>query len=129
MKNRISTIKKNQKGQAALLIVLITMTLLLFVALVLTNIVAKRTKMTRDTLQSVQAYYLADAGTERLLYLTLATGAIDPGPPLVGTELLNEDIDFDGSTDFNVVKTNASPLRLKITGYYKKTERAVDLSW
>jgi len=127
------TIKKNQKGQAALLIVLITMFLLLFVSLALTNMTAKQTRTTNNAFQSIQAYYLADAGTERLLYLTKGTGAIDPVLSSVGNELLNEDIDFDndGSADgsFKAIKTNNSPLGMKITGYFKNTARAVELSW
>ena len=136
------TIKRNQKGQAALLIVLITMTLLLFVALVLTNMVVKRTKMTRDTLQSVQAYYLADAGTERLLYLikALPEGDSDKINPAIGSSDLipnnpgKQDIDFDGINgadgSFKATREQSAPiLVLKITGYYKNTARAVELSW
>ena len=128
------TIKKNQKGQAALLIVLITMTLLLFVALVLTNMVVKRTKMTRDTLQSVQAYYLADAGTERLLYLCKGPGAtMNPASDL-SPLIPDQGIDFDGDGvddgSFEATREQSAPiLVLKITGYYKNTARAVELSW
>ena len=133
MKSRNLITKKNQKGQAALLIVLITMTSLLFVGLVLTNITIKRAKITREISQSVQAYYLADAGTERLLYLIKGTGAIDPvdydaGDP-TNNEFFDEDIDFDGNIDFNAVKTSNSPLEMKVTGYFKNTARAVELSW
>ena len=131
------TIKKNQKGQAALLIVLITMTLLLFVSLVLTNMVTRRTKMTRDTLQSVQAYYLADAGTELLLYRIKAlpegdSDKIEPESFAVGATLLSEDFDGDGNIDVRVIKElNIPPVNLvlKTTGYYKNTARAVELSW
>jgi len=133
MKNKILIIKKDQKGQAALLIVLITMFLLLFVGLALTNMTIKQIKITNDSFQSVQAYYLADAGTEQILYLTKGTGIIDPGPPAVGATLSNENIDFDGVNgadgSFESVKTSNSPLGLKVTGYYKNTARAVELSW
>ena len=126
------TIERNQKGQAALLIVLITMTLLLFVSLVLTNMVVKRTKMTRDTLQSVQAYYLADAGTERLLYLVKGPGAtMDPGDYEAGNPLKETFFDesIPGIGSMVAIKTSDSPLGIKITGYYKNTARAVELSW
>ena len=121
------TIKKNQKGQAALLIVLIIMGLLLFVGLVLTNMTAKQTKTTRDSLQSVQAYYLADAGAERLLYLTKVTGTIDPGPPAEGAELFK--VTIFSADDIIAIKTSSSPLKIKITGYFKNTARAVELSY
>ena len=132
MKRNLIIIKKNQKGQAALLIVLIIMGLLLFVGLVLTNMTAKQTKTTRDSLQSVQAYYLADAGAERLLYLTKASGAtMDPGEYEAGNPLketfFNESIPGIGS--MVAIKTSDSPLRVKVTGYFKNTARAVELSY
>ena len=121
------TIKKNQKGQAALLIVLITMTLLLFVGLVLTNMTAKRVKTTRETSQSVQAYYLADAGAERLLYLVKAKGIIDPGDYSEEDEFFSETIPNIGTV--TAIKTNDSPLGAKVIGKFKNTARAVELSW
>ncbi|MEA1937421.1 MAG: hypothetical protein U9N04_04935 [Patescibacteria group bacterium] len=137
----LTIIKKNQKGQAALLIVLIVMGLLLFVSLVLTNMIAKRTKTTNDALQSVQAYYLADSGTEQLLYLckALPEGHSDEVKPASGSSDLipsgpgKQGIDFDGGgVDgyFKAVREQSAPLLvLKITGYYKNTARAVRLSY
>lgn len=122
-------IRKNQKGQAALLIVLVTMTLLLFVGLTLTNMTIKRTRATGDALKSVQAYYLADAGAERLLYLSKAEGTINPGDAsyAVGDTLFSETIPNIGT--IRAVKENASPLSVKVTGKFNNTARAVELSW
>ena len=127
MKNKNLIIKKNEKGQAALLIVLIIMGLLLFVGLALTNMTAKQIKVTGDSLQSVQAYYLADAGAERLLYLTKATSTIDPSHYNEGDVLFTASI-FD-TDDIIAVKTSDSPLGIKVTGYYRNTARAVELSY
>ena len=127
MKNKNLVIKKDQKGQAALLIVLIVMGMLLFVGLALTNMTAKQTKITRDSLQSVQAYYLADAGAERLLYLTKTTGTINPGDHAEGAILFTADIPGLGKAE--AVKINDSPLGIKVTGYYRNTARAVELSY
>lgn len=120
-------IKNNQKGQVALLIVFIVMFLLLFVALALTKMTIKQTKITNNTFQSVQAYYLADAGIEQILYLTKGTSIINLEDFDVDDELVNESIDGLGS--FKTIKTNNSPLGLKVTGYFKNTARAVELSW
>lgn len=118
---------KNEKGQTALLIVLIVMGLLLFVGLSLTNMTAKQTKTTRDSLQSVQAYYLADTGAERLLYLTKTIGTINPGDCSEGEILFTSNIPGLGITE--AVKISDSPLGIKVTGYYRNTARAVELSY
>lgn len=121
-------IRKNQEGQAALLIVLITMSLLLFVVLSITDMTARQTRVTTDAFRSVQAYYLADAGTERILYLSKGISAIDPGGFSVGGIIFDESIAGLGS--FKAIKTSDSPLlKLQITGYFQGIARAVELSW
>ena len=132
MKFKIKNNIKNQKGQAALLIVLIIMLLLSFVSLTLANMVFKQTKITRNVYQSVQAYYLADTGTERLLYKTRNTKEITPSSdssPLIP----NQGVDFDGDGHddgfFKATREADSPLELKIVGTYRNTARAVELSW
>ena len=103
------------------------MGLLLFVALTLTNMTAKQTKITGDSLKSVQAYYLADAGAERLLYLTKTTSAINPSSYSEDDTLFS--ISILNTNDVIAVKTSDSPLEIKITGYYRNTARAVELSY
>jgi len=127
MKNKNLIIKKNEKGQATLLIVLIVMGMLLFVGLALTNMTAKQTKITGDSLQSVQAYYLADTGAERLLYLTKTTGMINPSDYAEDDTLFTAVIPNLGKTE--AVKISDSPLAIKVTGYYRNTARAVELSY
>jgi len=131
MINKITKTASNRRGQASLLITFIVMTLLLFVALFLTELVLKQTKVTSNIYNSLQAYYLADTGTEVLIYrINLSIGdpdRIDPGDYNVGDVLLSRTLDSNSS--FSVVKTSDSPLKMRISGVYKNVARAVELSW
>ena len=118
-----TVIKKNQKGQAALVIVLITMFLLLFVSLALTNIIMKQVKMTGNVLfSSVQSYYLADAGRERVLYLKKTDSDLSANDPIF-------DEVISGIGSMKAIKTNDSPLTVEITGHHRNTARTMQLSW
>lgn len=139
MKNKTSEkTLQNQEGQIALFIVFVIMTLLLFIALFLTNAVIKQTRITRNSLDSIQAYYLADMGAERALYgitrvagdpdkisLTLFTAdTSDAIPDLIKIQNINAD------SSYTIIKTSdSSPVSIKASGVYKETSRAVELSW
>lgn len=132
MKYKIKKNIKNQNGQAALFIVFVIMFLLLFVGLFLADIALKQIKITRNIYQSVQAYYLADTGTEILLYKIRSTGEINPvsdSSPLIS----NQGVDLNGNSIddgfFKVTREKDSPLELRIIGTYKDTARTVQLSW
>ena len=116
---------KNENGQAALLMVLIVMLLLLFVGLFLTNMVLKQIKVTKNTEQFTQAYFLADSGIERVLY-EIKSGNIDP--IVDGPELLNETFSNLGSYVVEVESTFPI-LKIKSTGICKDTARAIEISW
>lgn len=131
---------QNQRGQIALFVVFVIMTLLLFIALFLTNAVIKQTKATRSSLDSIQAYYLADMGAERTLYgitrpvgdldkISLTLFTADPAdaiPDLIKTQ--NNIIGPDSS--YVVIKTgDSSPISIKASGIFRETSRAIELSW
>lgn len=126
MKYKIFKNVRSEDGQAALLMVLVTMSLLLLVGLFLTNTVLKQIRATKNTEQFTQAYFLADAGTERILY-EIEKGNIDLNDFNAGDDLLNGSI--TGLGDFNVVLTDDSPLIIKAKGIYKNTARAIEISW
>ncbi len=113
----------DQNGQVSLFIVTVMMFLLLFVGLFLANTTIKQIKITRNIYKSIQAYYLADAGAERVLY-EIKVNAMDPS--VAGPVLLNETIG-DGSYKVEVI--NNSPLKIKSTGVYQEIARAVELTW
>jgi len=121
-------IKNNESGQAALLIVLIVMLILLFVGLFLSNAVLKQIKATKNTEQFTQAYFLADAGTEKILY-DLKEGNIDLNSFNVGDNLFGGSVNISGLGYYNVTLENSSPLIIKVEGVYKNTARAIEISW
>lgn len=136
MKNQILRIIKNQDGQIALFIVLIIMSLLLFISLFLINMTIKQTKITRNTLNSVQAYYLADMGTERVLYgIKMPLGDVDKiniSDFNTGDEIIRQDNIIEANSYYKVIKVNSiapSTLNIKISGEFRETMRAIELSW
>ena len=130
MENKIfENTKNNENGQAALLMILIVMSMLLFIGLFLTNAVLKQIKMTKNAEQFTQAYFLADTGTERVLY-EIKNGNINLNDFSVGDDLfVGGDVDITGLGSFGAVLIDDSPLVIKITGVYKNTARAIELSW
>ncbi len=137
MKNKILKIIKNQDGQIAFFIVFVIMSLLLFVSLFLANMTVKQTKITRNALDSVQAYYLADMGSERVLWgLRVAGGDKDAGDyPNEGDIFHSQYIsnltrDVAPAGSYQAVRTApVETLNIKISGVYKETSRAIELSW
>ncbi len=125
MNNKILENIKKENGQAALLMVLIVLMLLLFVGLSLTNTVSKQIRMTKNAEKFTQAYFLADTGTERILY-EIEKGNIDP--TVDGPVLLNETIAGIGSYIVEVESTSPS-LKIKTIGICKNTARAVEITW
>lgn len=137
MKNKILKNTQNQKGQAALFIVFVIMSLLLFIGLFLTNMTIKQIKITRNTLYSIQAYYLADMGAERVLWGLRSVG----GDKDVSTfPNINDNIHSQNINNLTGIATSngsyrairISPietLNIKVSGEYRETSRAVELSW
>ena len=121
-------IKNNESGQAALLIVLIVMLMLLFVGLFLSNAVLKQIKATKNAEQFTQAYFLADAGTEKILY-DLKEGNIDLNNFNAGDNLFGGSVNISGLGYFDVTLKSSSPLVIKIEGVCKNTARAIEISW
>ena len=127
MSDKILKDIRKENGQAALLMVLIIMALLLFVGLFLTNTVIKQIKMTKNAEQFTQAYFLADTGTERILYnifkeKTINLNEFNDGDPLSSGNIA-------GLGSFNTILKDDSPLVIKTEGVCKNTGRAIEISW
>jgi len=137
MENKILKIMKNQDGQIAFFIVFVIMSLLLFISLFLTNMTIKQTKITRNTLDSVQAYYLADMGAERVLWgLRAAGGDLDVSDfPNLNDGIYSQTItNLKGAAApagfYQAIRiAPAGTLNIKISGEYQETSRAIELSW
>ncbi len=136
MKNKIrEKTLQNQEGQVALFIVFVVMTLLLFIALFLTNTVIKQTKVTRNNIDSIQAYYLADMGSERALYgITRPVGDLNKIKLTDYSEPNDVIIDqiniIEPGSSFTIIKKHdSSPVSIKASGVFRETSRAIELSW
>ncbi|MCK4591819.1 hypothetical protein KAT63_00055 [Candidatus Parcubacteria bacterium] len=136
MESKILKIIKDQNGQIAFLIVFIIMSLLLFISLFLTNMTMKQTKITRNTLNSVQAYYLADMGAERVLCgIKKPLGDVNKiniSDFNIDDEIIRQDNIIEANSYYKAIKVNPiapSTLNIKISGKFRETMRAIELSW
>jgi len=113
---------KNKKGASLLLTVLI-MSVILAIAMGIAKLSLGEIKLSRALPESLIAYYAAESGIEELLYLD-HTGAIT-GPALYNaTGTLGDDITYIVSA------SEISPNRkLQSSGFYKDTNRAIELTY
>ena len=125
----------NQKGQIALIITLVVMSVMLMVGLSLSEMSFKQTRITADAYQSVQAYCLADSGTEHIMYEIFEHG-LAPCPPTSSLPVLlipettpPDKVSFAGGF-YHVNLTGCAPKTvIKISGVFKETNRAIQISY
>jgi hypothetical protein len=127
MRSKVLKNTRNENGQAALLMVLIIMFLLSFICLFLTEMVLKQVKIVKNVEQFTQAYFLADTGTERILY-DLKTGKKKLSDYSSGDDFYGGNVNV-ANGHYNVILKASSPLEIKIVGTYKNTARAIEISW
>lgn len=139
--------KKFQKG-ISLYFVVITIMVMLSSIVVLSNILYIRTKMIKDAGDSVIAFYAADSGIEKFLYLksviapTKPSGYVLPSAdPRDGSYYLmdapagNIYTPADPSNVFYGYKTNytpgagPAPRTLTAIGKYAKIKRGIIVKW
>lgn len=117
---------KKESGEIVLFVMFVVLFLVMFVSLFLSKILTRQSKTSSSTLNSVQAYYIADTGAENVLYILSQTTTLPPEGESV-------DIDsnlFPGSSCSAVVATsNPTTLKINIIGTYKYTSRAIELFW
>ncbi len=119
----------NQKGQIALFITLIVMFIMLTVGLSLSKMSVKQTKITRDAYRSVQAYCLADSGTEHIVYEIFKAKTIDACSNYSPGETIISEPDFAGGS-YQIDLTSCAPATvIKIFGVFEKTSRAIEISY
>jgi len=141
MKYIYNKILKNQNGQAAFLIVFFVMSILFVISMFLVEISIKQSKSTRDAHESIQAYYMADMGSERVIYgmrkLASDPDKININDYNIGDIILPESGLYQVVADagsFTVKRVNVplpATLGIKITGYdqNKRVSRSIELSW
>ena len=121
---------KRDSGQVIMFIIFVVLFLVLFVSLFISKSLMKQSKASVSVVNSVQAYYVADTGTENVLYYLSSLTATDP-QPTAGIALDNL-FGAQGGTATAYVSeiTGASTLkRIDIVGTYKSTSRAIQLFW
>ena len=122
------SIEYNNKGQVALFITLIVMFIMLMVGLSLSEMAVKQTKITRDAYRSVQAYCLADSGTEHILY-EIIKNSMPVCPPAASISLLSDPYPNFAGGSYQVDLDNCTPTTIKIFGVFEKTSRAIQISY
>lgn len=121
---------KKQSGQILMFVIFVVLFLMLFVGLFISKILARQAKTADNIISSVQAFYMADTGSEYALYafqgcseLYKLPECITDGKPATGTLVP------DGDFSIIYIDVPASP-KIDITGTYKgQTSRAIELSW
>ena len=121
----------NQKGQIALFITLIVVFIMLMVGLSLSKMAVKQTKITRGAYRSIQAYCLADTGTENILYKIFndSVAPIDPCAGYSPGETMISEPNFAGGSYQVNLDSCAPSTVIKIFGVFEETSRAIQISY
>lgn len=119
---------KKDSGQVIMFIIFVVLFLVLFVSLFLSRSLLKQTKASIGAVSSVQSYYIADSGTENILYYL---SGLDPSDqPSVGPIAIDNLFGAQGGTSSAYVSdVSATVLKIDIVGTYKNTSRTIQLFW
>ncbi|MDD3006895.1 MAG: hypothetical protein PHX30_04960 [Candidatus Pacebacteria bacterium] len=121
---------KKDSGQVIMFIIFVVLFLVLFVSLYISRSLLKQTKASVGAVSSVQSYYIADSGTENVLYYLSGLDPAEP-QPTAGTSIVLDNLFVAENGIATAVVSDASPTTLKIDiiGTYKNTSRAIQLFW
>lgn len=122
---------KKQSGQIILFVIFIIIFLMLFVTLFLTKTLAKQSKSSNNIVNSVQAFYVADSGSEYALY-RFTNVCSSTNPPSAEGEggCIGRFSLLDGSGGECTIQYDEVTRKMSITGDYKdQTSRAIELTW
>lgn len=129
MKIKTKLLKKDS-GQVIMFIIFVVLFLVLFVSLFISKSLMKQSKASVSVVNSVQAYYIADTGTENVLYY-LAENAEETLTQGEEIPLDNPFVSLGGDyAAYASEITGISTLKkIDIVGTYKSTSRAIQLFW
>lgn len=124
--------KDNQSGEIILFVVFVMLFMVMFVGFFVSKLLIWQTKVALNTANSVQAYYIADSGSEAVMYI-LST-SVDPSIVEEGDFAVPAFGAFEASPDSDcyakVTEATASNLKMEIVGVYKGVaSRAIQLAW
>jgi hypothetical protein len=126
---------KADSGEVVLFVIFIILFFMLFIGTFLSRMILRQIKVSNNVANSVQAYYIADSGTEMTLYYVKVYAPANvtgfslnssPAPDLNGW--IANPFAPDGTYNASV-ETAAGNLKIEILGAYKQTSRAIELSW
>lgn len=140
---RIKNIKKNKKG-TALFMTLMILSSVLIISLGAASLIISGLKQGRTQTHSTRAYFAAEAGAERVLW-EIRKNLFVPSACTAGTDYIVFDNDNSppntaacGAKQTNTLSNNASyfvfyklssPVTLEIIGEYSDVRRSVQLSY
>lgn len=120
-----------ESGQVIMFVIFVVLFLVLFVSLFISNTLTKQSKIAIAAANSVQAYYVADSGAEKVLYdisnlpegTELSTSTTFELSPLFNAS--------GGSANASVSETvdTGTQDKIDIIGTYRNTSRAIQLFW
>jgi hypothetical protein len=129
MKIKTKFLKKDS-GQVIMFVIFVVLFLVLFVSLFISRSLMKQSKASLSVANSVQAYYIADTGTENTLYYlnehaekTFFKGEEIPLDNLFGS------MGGDCAAYASEVTGVDILAKIDIVGTYKSTSRAIQLFW
>lgn len=123
-------LRKKQSGEILIFVIFIVLFLVLFISLFISKILVRQSKTADNVLSSVQAFYLADTGSEYALHAFQGCSesyklpnCITDGKPAAGEIVPGGDF----SIVYNDGPTSSS---IDITGIFNnQTSRAIELTW
>jgi len=130
MKIKTELLKKDS-GQVIMFILFVVLFLVLFVSLFISKNLLRQAKVSSSVVSSVQAYYIADTGTENALFYLSENEEYSPG---VGSSVpINGNLftPLGGTvrTKVSAKDEGANTLTIDVLGTYKNTSRAIQLFW
>ena len=115
------TKKSKQRGATTILLAMFVMNVILLIALTTATIIMYEVKMVDDLVNSIPAFYAADAGAEKCLYQSrLESGECATAGGVVAGVLSN-------GAQFSA--TRAADGKIISWGIYGQTKRQVELTW
>ena len=129
MKNILKSNKK-ESGEIVLFVIFVILFFMLFIGLFLSKMILRQIKTANNVANSVQAYYIADSGTEMTLYRVRKDTTL---PELVsGMDLTYTENPFyymGGEYVAKITSIESSTLKIEVLGVCRQTSRAIELSW
>ncbi len=118
-----STTNTNQKGQAAIILALLVLSVILTISLGLSALALNQIKTMRAVSFSVEALYAADAGAEKCLYQVRQN--INSGCGVSGGGTTSMTL----SNGSSFIATKAATPLINSLGQYQTTSRKIELGW